>query len=165
MDEKKWIEALKDVKHILDGAGVKYWLEWGTLLGAVREGRIIPWDTDIDLGAMCSEADKLIRKIPELEQKGFKVDITDFRFIMFRKPVAISIALYRIRGNKAWLLRCKKASNFNFITRYFEMLSDRILYRNLSSKSKMPLRGRVAFAIIPDLAEHTIRKILFRMSE
>jgi len=165
MDEKKWIEALKDVKHILDGAGVKYWLEWGTLLGAVREGRIIPWDTDIDLGAMCSEADKLIRKIPELEQKGFKVDITDFRFIMFRKPVAISIALYRIRGNKAWLLDCKKQPKFNSIMRYFSMLTDRILYKNLSSKSKMPLRERIAFALIPGFADYAIRKFVFKVSE
>lgn len=145
--------------------GVKYWLEWGTLLGAVREGKIIPWDTDIDLGAMCSESDKLIRKIPELEQKGFKVDIMDFRFIMFRKPVGISIALYRIRGDKAWLLDCKKVPKFNSTIRYFEMLADRILYRNLSSKSKMPLRERIAFALIPGFADRAIRKFLFRICE
>ena len=37
MDEEKWVENLKDIKDILDGAGVKYWLDLGTLLGAIRD--------------------------------------------------------------------------------------------------------------------------------
>ncbi|NWV40695.1 FKRP protein, partial [Grantiella picta] len=34
----------------LESAGVRYWLEGGSLLGAVRSGDIIPWDYDVDLG-------------------------------------------------------------------------------------------------------------------
>ncbi|KAM4751847.1 ribitol 5-phosphate transferase FKRP [Cyanocitta cristata] len=34
----------------LEAAGVRYWLEGGSLLGAVRLGDIIPWDYDVDLG-------------------------------------------------------------------------------------------------------------------
>jgi len=53
VDEAKWVETLKEIKHILDDVGVKYWLDFGTLLGAVRDGKFIPWDTDIDLGMLC----------------------------------------------------------------------------------------------------------------
>ena len=35
---------------VLEAAGVRYWLEGGSLLGAARHGDIIPWDYDVDLG-------------------------------------------------------------------------------------------------------------------
>ncbi|XP_078097880.1 ribitol 5-phosphate transferase FKRP [Mustelus asterias] len=43
-------ETTKYVIKILESSGVRYWLEGGTLLGAVRHQDIIPWDYDVDLG-------------------------------------------------------------------------------------------------------------------
>ncbi|NXX80978.1 FKRP protein, partial [Urocolius indicus] len=43
-------ETAKHVVEVLEEAGVRYWLEGGSLLGAVRSGDIIPWDYDVDLG-------------------------------------------------------------------------------------------------------------------
>ena len=59
MDEKKAIEALRQVKEVLDNYDVEYWLDYGTLLGAVRDGKIIPWDNDIDLGMWKKNKEKL----------------------------------------------------------------------------------------------------------
>lgn len=47
---------------ILDGCKVRYWLEGGSLLGAARNGDIIPWDYDIDIGIY--QEDKV--KCPQL---------------------------------------------------------------------------------------------------
>jgi hypothetical protein len=33
----------------LDAAGVRWWVDHGTLLGLVREGRPLPWDDDLDV--------------------------------------------------------------------------------------------------------------------
>ena len=35
---------------VLEQAGVRYWLEGGSLLGAARNADIIPWDYDVDIG-------------------------------------------------------------------------------------------------------------------
>ncbi|XP_029780187.1 fukutin-related protein [Suricata suricatta] len=42
--------AAPHVVGVLEAAGVRYWLEGGSLLGAARHGDIIPWDYDVDLG-------------------------------------------------------------------------------------------------------------------
>lgn len=43
----------------LDQAGVEYWLDWGTLLGAKREGTMIAHDYDADIGMRESQFQKL----------------------------------------------------------------------------------------------------------
>ena len=40
----------RHVFNALEEAGIRYWLEGGSLLGAARNGDIIPWDYDIDIG-------------------------------------------------------------------------------------------------------------------
>ncbi|PRD26168.1 UNVERIFIED_CONTAM: Fkrp [Trichonephila clavipes] len=43
-------QTARYVFSILEKCGVRYWLEGGSLLGAVRTGDIIPWDYDVDIG-------------------------------------------------------------------------------------------------------------------
>ena len=40
---------------ILEALKIDYWVTDGTLLGIVRENRILPWDSDVDLGVWKSE--------------------------------------------------------------------------------------------------------------
>ncbi|RUS79979.1 hypothetical protein EGW08_012244 [Elysia chlorotica] len=43
-------ETAVHVFSVLEKCDVRYWLEGGSLLGAVRLGDIIPWDYDVDIG-------------------------------------------------------------------------------------------------------------------
>ena len=60
-----YIELLRFVDNVCKKHNIDYWLEGGTLIGAVRHGGFIPWDDDIDLSIMRKDYEKLIKILPE----------------------------------------------------------------------------------------------------
>ena len=60
------LEVYEDVRKLCDKYGIKYYAEWGTMLGAVRHGGFIPWDDDFDLGMLRSDYNLFLSVIDEL---------------------------------------------------------------------------------------------------
>lgn len=135
--EEVFVKRLTELKEILDKCGVKYWLDWGTLLGAVRDGKIIEWDGDIDLGTMNESWEKITPVFPELEKK-FTVYFVPREYIALQWAESfqdqfdlyrLSITLYKLEG-KHVLAASREA---------------RLIWRCLSVLSNLLLFGEAGF--------------------
>ncbi len=58
--KKEMLRLLNVIDKICRENGLKYWLDGGTLIGAVRHGGFIPWDDDIDISLLKPDFNTLI---------------------------------------------------------------------------------------------------------
>ncbi len=106
--EEKVMNYLKDVKEVLDEKSIPFWLEDGTLLGAVRDGRMIPWDHDMDLGSFedSFKSEELRKEITEkLSKKRFSVFFFPNSVAMYKDDFHIDIILLKkAENNKDYIV-------------------------------------------------------------
>lgn len=55
------IEVMEQIRRVCDKHSIKFFADWGTLLGAVRHKGYIPWDDDLDLGMLRDDYERFIQ--------------------------------------------------------------------------------------------------------
>lgn len=56
------LEILRDIFDFSQQKGIKIFLLGGTALGAIREGGLIPWDDDLDIGLLRSDYEYFLKE-------------------------------------------------------------------------------------------------------
>jgi len=77
-------KVLLEIRQLLNDANIIFFLRHGTCLGAVRDGELIPWDDDIDIGSIIGmhnlDEPSILQAVDGFKRAGFQVKVlkTDF---------------------------------------------------------------------------------------
>ncbi|MCR5143907.1 MAG: LicD family protein [Lachnospiraceae bacterium] len=76
MMKRAWaaqIEVVVEIARVCDRLGIKYFADFGTLLGAVRHQGFIPWDDDLDICMLRSDYNRFLSEAPALFESWFEL--------------------------------------------------------------------------------------------
>lgn len=69
--QKIMLYIMKRIHEVCVEHNIKYWLDYGTLLGAVRHDGFIPWDDDMDISMMREDYEKFCKIAPDVLGEEF----------------------------------------------------------------------------------------------
>ncbi len=107
IDKVKAFDNLCLFKEICDRNSFRFFLAYGTLLGAVREKDFIAHDEDIDVGADFNDKEKFMSMLFELRENGFEVARWDPRGLIsiIRNNEYIDIYFFK-KYNEKLMVNC-----------------------------------------------------------
>ncbi len=76
--EKNAVQFMHRNVEIMKSVGIEFWVEGGTLLGALRDQKLIPWDHDLDFGMKFKSETQMKQLIREL-RRHFYVSVKSFQ--------------------------------------------------------------------------------------
>jgi len=161
-------DLLQQVKEALDQHNIEFWLDCGTLLGAVREGKFLSWENDLDFGVM-SETISTSKKIlisETLRDQGHSVWIAENHINIHHsgERVFADINIYRKQNGfavKPTLVPANKIGKF--LNSWLPLLWDPIHHR---LARKMRINKKILYYssfLLPSFFREQVAKVVFSL--
>ena len=91
---------LLNIKRILDKEGLRYWLMFGTFLGAYRDQAIIPYEGDTDLAIYAEDLFRLVCCEGAFAKEGFYLGVTPGAATLYRDGEHTDLYCFHLDGSK-----------------------------------------------------------------
>ena len=163
-------ENLLDIKKILDKVKIPFWLNTGTLLGAMREKNFIAWDHDVDLRIRVTDWKNLVQD--SFKKAGFACGLVPppyagklplFKYLRLGRHTHLPINLafaYHYRPDDVYVTWAQRPDNIgnltpahfyrhdqfiNFLGTSFRVPHDPVafLVRIYGKRWKVPIKKRI----------------------
>ena len=110
MDIDSAAAVLKEMKRVLDDAGVRFFLRQGTCLGAIRDNALIPWDDDLDLGSVIGlhglTEDVVETMAAALRENGYIVELNrqdhGLLMVLVKDSIRVEWCCFRVFGDSVY---------------------------------------------------------------
>jgi hypothetical protein len=110
MQETPLHPQLAAIKDLLAAHNVSYFIDSGTLIGILRENRVLSHDKDIDLGVWEESIPKMEALVPSIVALGYSAHCNEYGGLRYSYKfvptdpggLILSIGVYRDRGGQAW---------------------------------------------------------------
>ena len=136
----EYYEGLRAIQRVFNKFNITFWLEGGTLIGAMREGQIISWDRDTDVSFYEEDVPYILDNQKEI-QKAFRKYNFEFggswRFGISRDGQHIGCIL-PVRNVKGYLVKYK-AENYAKMVRARADTLGYLAYITLKTGDVMPI--------------------------
>ncbi|HNZ36738.1 MAG TPA: LicD family protein [Candidatus Marinimicrobia bacterium] len=147
LDDKyleKSLRLLERATTFLEKYNIPYWLEGGTLLGIIRENRLLPWDNDLDISIRSEDFDRLRRILPKFYYRGMiakvrehKIDDPPFqkgevrlikvyatKYLFFKSPLVLDIFVKKkLDDQYYWVVGVKRRAKKAVPARFYDELT------------------------------------------
>lgn len=147
LDDKyleKSLRLLERATTFLEKYNIPYWLEGGTLLGIIRENRLLPWDNDLDISIRSEDFDRLRRILPKFfyrgmiaKVRGHKIDDPPFqkgevrlikvyatKYLFFKTPLVLDIFVKKkLDDQYYWVVGVKRRAKKAVPARFYDELT------------------------------------------
>ena len=106
------VEILKYFDSVCKANNIRYWLNGGSCIGAIRHKGFIPWDDDIDVAMLREDYDRLVSVFSETDDYVLQTYKNDSHYVC---------TYAKVRDKKTWILESVHTSKYRYCGAFIDV--------------------------------------------